>query len=165
MSSLFDLAGEYKELYAMLTDADEDEQQVVEDTLEAVIGEIEVKAEGYVCLLNRLDMELSACKKHRDEWARAYTVRENAIKRLKQRAADAMMQMGKKEIKAGDNVIKLKGNGGTAPLILDENKEVPQSYMKVILEPDKEKIRKAIEGGAELDFAHIAPRGKHIEIK
>ena len=68
MASLFDLAGEYKELYAMLTEAEEDEQQTVEDTLEAVIGEIEVKAEGYVCLLNRLDMELSACKKHRDEW-------------------------------------------------------------------------------------------------
>ena len=163
MASLFDLAGEYKELYAMLTEAEEDEQQTVEDTLEAVIGEIEVKAEGYVCLLNRLDMELSACKKHRDEWARAYTVRENAIKRLKQRAADAMMQMGKTELSAGDNVIKLKNNGGKAPLVFD--KEIPQSYMKVILEPDKEKIRKDLEQGEELDFAHIAERGKHIEIK
>ena len=164
-TSLFELAGEYKELYALLTDTDGEEQQTVEDTLEAVMGEIEIKAEGYVCLLNRLDMELSACKKHRDEWARAYKVRENAIKRLKQRAADAMMQMGKDELSAGDNKIMLKSNGGVAPLVLEENKEIPQSYMKVILEPDKDKIRKALEKGEELEFAHIAPRGKHVEIK
>ena len=48
MSSLFGLAGEYKQLYAMLTDADEDEKQTVEDTLEAVKGEIQVKASGYL---------------------------------------------------------------------------------------------------------------------
>lgn len=163
--SLFDLTGQYKELYALLTEADEDEREVVEDTIEGILGAIEVKSEGYVGLIDRLDMEMNACKKHRDEWARGYTVRENAIKRLKQRLTETMIQMDKTEIKAGDSTIMLKNNGGKAPVVMDESKEVPQSYMRVILQPDKDKIRGDLEKGKKLDFAHIGERGKHVEIK
>lgn len=161
--SLFDLVGEYKELYAMLTESPDDE--VVNDTLEGICGAIEVKSEGYVAILNRLDMEIDACRKQKEMWSEKLSVRENAVKRLKQRLADAMMMLGKDEIQAGDNTIKLQNNGGKLPLVFEEDKTVPESYMKIILEPDKEKIRKALESGEELDFAHIAPRGKHIKIK
>ena len=161
--SLFDLVGEYKELYAMLTESPNDE--AVNDTLEGICGAIEVKSEGYVAILNRLDMEIDACRKQKEFWAEKLYIRENAVKRLKQRLADAMMMLGKDEIQAGDNTIKLQNNGGKLPLVFEEDKTVPESYMKVILEPDKEKIRQALESGEELDFAHIAPRGKHIKIK
>lgn len=163
--SLYSLVGEYKELYAMLIDTDEEDEQIVNDSLESVIGAIEVKSQGYVAVLDRLDMEINACKKEKEAWTQKLAVRENAVKRLKQRMAEAMMQMGKDEIQAGNKVIKLKNNGGKKPLVLEENKEVPQSYMKVVLEPDKEKIRADLESGKKLDFAHIAERGKHIEVK
>ena len=163
--SLFDLVGEYKELYAMLTDADEEDQQIVEDSLESVVGAIEAKGEGYIAILNRLDMEIDACRKQKDMWMQKLSIRENAVKRLKQRLADAMIQLGKNEIQAGDNTIKLQNNGGKAPLVFDEDKKIPQSYMKVILEPDKDKIRADLEKGEILDFAYIGDRGKHIKIK
>ena len=163
MNGLFDLVGAYKELYTMMTEEPDD--VAINNTLEAVIGEIEVKGSNYIAVINQIEMEKDACDKQIQEWTYRKTVRDNAIKRLKQRLADAMIQMGKEEIKAGDNTIKLQNNGGKAPLILEEDKDVPESYMKVILEPDKEKIRKALEDGEELEFAHIAPRGKHIRIK
>lgn len=165
MTSIYELVGEYKTLYSMLTDADEQDEDIIKDSLESVIGAIEVKSQGYVAVLDRLDMEINACKKEKEEWARKLAVRENAVKRLKQRMAEAMIQMGKDEIQAGNKTIKLKNNGGKKPLVLDEDKEVPQSYMKVILEPDKEKIRAALESGDKLDFAHIGERGKHVEVK
>ena len=164
-TSLYELVGEYKELFALLTDTDEEDAQVVNDSLESVMGAIEIKSQGYVAILDRLDMEINACKKEKEAWAHKLAVRENAVKRLKQRMAEAMIQLGKDEIQAGNKVIKLKNNGGAKPLVLEENKEIPQSYMKVILEPDKDKIRKAIEKGEELEFAHIGQRGKHVEIK
>lgn len=161
--TLFDLVGEYKELYAMLTE--EQDEQIIKDSLESVVGAIEVKSQGYVAILNRLDMEIDACRKQKEAWSKKLSVRMNAYKRLKQRLADAMIQLGKDEIPAGDNVIKLKNNGGEEPLMFVPEKEIPQSYMKVVLEPDKEKIRKAIEDGKTLDFAYLASRGKHVEIK
>lgn len=161
--SLFEITGKYRLLSTMFTE--EPENECIQDTLEAVIGEIEIKGENYIALINHLDMEMDACDKQIQEWTYRKKVRENAIKRLKQRLAEAMIMMGKDEIKAGVNTIKLQNNGGKAPLIFDEDKEIPESYMKVILEPDKEKIRKALEDGKELDFAHIGERGKHIKIK
>ncbi len=161
--SLFTLAGEFNDVYEIFKE--DPESDVARDTLEGLMGAIESKAEGYVAILNRMDMEYEACKKQKEFWDNKVSVYENGIKRLKDRAAQAMMMMGKDELKAGDYTIKLQGNGGKAPLVLEEDKEVPESYMKVILEPDKQKIREALEAGKKLDFAHIAERGKHIKIK
>lgn len=163
MDSLFDLVGEYKTLYSLLTE--EPDNETINDTLDGITGAIEVKSEGYVAILNRLDMEIDACKKQKDFWSEKLSVRENAVERLKQRLADAMMMMGKDEIQAGANTIKLQNNGGKLPLVFEEDKPIPESYMKVILEPDKEKIRQDLENGKELDFAHIGTRGKHIKVR
>lgn len=163
MNSLFDLVGEYKELYAMLTEEPEDE--TINDTLDGVIGEIEVKSEGYISLINRLDMELDACKKHRDQWINNVKVRENAIKRLKERLASGMMMMGTTELKAGDNTIKLQKNGGKLPLIFCG--DTPKEYLKttITFENDQDKIRKALDEGQKLDFVEYGERGSHIVIK
>lgn len=160
--SLFDLVGEYKELYALLTEQPEDE--VINDTLDGVIGAIEVKSEGYLGLINRLDMELEASKKHRDEWIYRVKVRENAIKRLKERLATGMMMMGKSEIKAGDNTIKLQKNGGKLPLIFKG--DTPKEFLKTTItyENDNDKIRKALDEGQELDFVSYGERGSHIKV-
>ena len=163
MSALFDLVGEYKELYAMLTEDADDE--VIRDTLEGVAGEIEVKSEGYVAIINRLDMEIDACKKQRDMWVHNLKVRENAMNRLKTRLSEAMVQLGKDEIKAGANTIKLTNNGGQLPIMYTA--DVPKEYIKttIVEEKDTEKIRKALNEGKNLDFAKFGERGKHIRIK
>lgn len=163
--TLFSLIGEYKELYALLTDADEEDQQVVEDTLEGVKFEIEKKSEGYLTILERLDMELSAAEKQKEFWTKVVEARKKGKKWMLQHLTDAMMMLGTDEIQAGAKKFKLVNNGGKLPLVLDENKEIPQSYMKVILEPDKDKIRADLEKGEILDFAYIGERGKHIKIK
>ena len=162
MSALFDLVGEYKELYAMLTEEPDDE--TINDTLEGVIGEIEAKGEGYVAVLNRLDMELEACKKQKEEWEYRYKVRKNAIERLKNRLSDAMLMMGKDQIQAGANVIKLRKNGGKLPLIYSG--DTPKEYLKttITFENDNEKIRKALDDGKELDFVKYGERGSHVKI-
>lgn len=160
MESLFDLVGAYKELYDMLIETPDDE--AVNDTLEAVTGELEAKGSSYIAVLNRLDMEIEACKKQKEEWDRKLKVRQNAVNRLKSRLTQAMVQLGKDELKAGDYTLKLRNNGGVAPLILDEGKEVPDSYLKVVYEVDKAKIRKDLENGKKLDFAHIGERGKNV---
>ena len=76
MNEIFDVVGRYREVYEMLTDPEVDEE-VVTDTLEGLVGELEVHAAGIVPILDRLDMEIDACKKHKDEWAVAEKVRKN----------------------------------------------------------------------------------------
>ena len=63
--SLYDLVGEYKELYAMLTDTDDDDREVVETSLESVQFEIETKAEGYLKIMHNAGGQERACQNTR----------------------------------------------------------------------------------------------------
>ena len=114
MSALYELAGQYKELYAMMTE--EPDNEVINDTLEAVLGEIEVKGEGYLAVCDRLEMEITECEKQVKSWKYELEVRKNALKRLKDRLVNFLMMIGKDEMKAGNRIIKLRKNGGVAPL-------------------------------------------------
>lgn len=160
--TLFELTGQYKELYGMLTDSEGVDTEVIEDSIESVLGAIEKKGEGYIGLMNQLEMEVGACKKQAEVWANRAKTRENAIKNLKTRLAQAMDSMGLTEIKAGDTVIKLRNNGGQLPIII--NGDVPTEYMrtKIIEEKDTDKIRKALNEGKKLDFAEFGERGKSV---
>lgn len=179
MGSIFDLVGAYKELYAMLTDADESDEQVINDTLEAVVGEIEVKGESYIMVCDRLDMEIDACKKQVAYWEHELSIRESGLKRLKDRLVRFLTMMGKKEIRTTNHTIKLCGNGGKVPIkYFDENhsdipqksvdlSKIPNEYKRVVVSEsiDADKVRSALENGIKLDFAELGERGSYIKFK
>jgi oligoendopeptidase F len=162
INELLNLVGEYKEVYDMLTDPDVDEQ-TVNDTLEGLMGEIEVHSAGFAAIINRLDMEIDTCKKNKDEWAAAEKVRENRKARLTDLIKYTMTSLGKTEISAGDVSFKLQNAGGQLPLIVDE--DVPERFTKITIENDNSLIRKALEDGEQLDFARFGERSKVLKIK
>ena len=53
MSTLFEITNEFQELYSMLTDPDAD-VECINDTLDALTGELEVKSAGYVAVIHQL---------------------------------------------------------------------------------------------------------------
>lgn len=164
MNELFNLVGQYKEVYEMLTDPEIDEQ-VVKDTLEGLMGEIEIHSEGFVTMIHRLDMELDVCKKNKDEWSAAEKVRKNSKARVMDMIKYAMTSLGITELKAGDETIKIQNAGGQLPVIVDENATVPERFTKLTIENDNALIRKALEDGEKLDFAHFGERSKVLKIK
>ena len=161
-TTLFDIVGEFAELYAMATSEEEQAEQVFIDTLESLKGELETKSAGYVAVITRLEAEQAKA----DEIAKAYAAvaksRKNAIKRMKDTLLYAMESLDKTEMPAGDLTIKIKNNGGMQPMVIDG--DVPDSFTKVTIEPDNDKIRAYLKDN-ECEFAHLEPRGKHIEIK
>ena len=164
MNELFNLVGEYKEVYDLMTDPDIDEQ-VVNDTLEALTGEIEAKAAGLIPIFERLDMEIDACKKHKEEWAQAEKIRKNRKDRLWDMVKDTIIALGKTDLQAGDVTLHIQNAGGQLPLIVDPNATVPERFTKLTIENDNSLIRKALDDGEKLDFAHFGERSKVMKIK
>lgn len=160
--TLFDIAGEFEQLYMLATQEQLDEQ-LFNDTLEALTGELEVKSAGYVAVINQLDMEAKKAKELSDAFKLKADARTNAIGRMKDALKVAMTKIGTDKIDTGDFTIKLQKNGGKQPMVVDG--DVPNDYLKVIYERDNEKIRNALEDGEELPFAHLEERGKHVVIK
>jgi len=163
-NELFDLIGEYKDLYEMLTDEEVDEQ-TVKDTLEGVEGEIEIKAQGIVSLYDRLDMEIKACEQHMKAWGNRLAVRKNAKERIKRLMIDGITAMGKDELKAGDVTIKVSNVGGVLPIIYEDGVTVPERFTKMTIETDGKLVREALDKGETLDFAHFGQRGKTVRIR
>lgn len=162
MSSLFDIVGEFQQLYEMATSEEEQAEQVFIDTLDSLKGELTEKAAGYIAVMNRLDME----QKKADEVVKRYQAlrdsRKNAIKRMKDTLMLAMDQLQIDQMPAGDLTIKIKKNGGVQPLVIDG--VVPDNMTKVIIEPDTDKIRAFLKEN-ECDWAHLEERGRHVEVK
>ncbi len=161
MSSLYELTNEFEMLYELAA-SDEDEQAFF-DTLEGLKGELSAKAGGYVHVINQLGMEAAECSKVIDAFKAKKEVRENHIKRMKEALMDAMDAAGVDKLPAGEYTLKIAKNGGLQPLKIDG--EVPDNFKKIIYEDDKDKIRKALNDGEELEFAHLEERGRHLNIK
>lgn len=164
MNELFNLAAQYQEAYDILTDPENDEQ-TVKDTLEGLMGEIEVTASQLVPMINRLDMEIDACKKHADEWSQRKKVRENFRSRLKAEIIATMDRLGIKELDAGDVTFKIQNVGGQLAIEYVDGVTVPEKYTKLTIETDNQLVRKALDAGEELPFARFAPRGRTLKIK
>lgn len=161
MSTLFEIADEFKELYELGTDPDVD-SEVWEDTLEALTGELEVKGTGYVNVIKQLEMEAKQAAEVSKMFADKQKVRENHIKQMKEALKLAMEKIGTDEIDAGIFKIKLQANGGVQPLVIDG--DVPQNMQKITISPDNDKIRQFLKNNS-CEWAHLEERGKHIVIK
>lgn len=161
MSSLYELTGEFQALYELAIN-DEDPQAFL-DTLEGLKGELEVKAGGYTRVINQLMMEANECDKVVEAFEAKKQTRVNNVKRMKEALINAMDAAGIDTLKAGEYTLKIAKNGGVQPMKITG--DVPDNYKKVIYEDDKELIRKALNDGKELSFAHLEPRGRHLNIK
>lgn len=161
MSTLFEITADFMNFYEMA--AEDPNDQAFLDTLESLNSELSEKAEGYVAVIHQLEMEADKAKEMEAYWKARKSARQNAVKRIKETMLTAMQTIGTDKIDAGAYTIKVVGNGGKAPLIIDG--EVPQNMMKVIYEPDNDLIRKFLEEGNEVSWAHIGERGKSIRIK
>lgn len=164
MATLFEIVDDMKDLYEMATDPETD-PAIFEDTLEGLKGMLEVKACGYVNVIKQLDMEAKQAKEVAQMFTDKAKVRENNVRRMKDMLKMALEATDQNSMEAGAFTIKLAGNGGVQPLIIDG--EVPQNMTKVIVEPDNAKIREFLAGEQDqkCEWAHLEPRGKHIVIK
>jgi hypothetical protein len=108
-------------------------------------------------------MEAEECDKVIEAFKAKKATRENNVKRMKEALLNAMDAAGIDTLTAGEYTLKIVNNGGVQPLKIDG--DVPDSFTKVIVEPDNKKIRDALVEGQELEFAHLEPRGRHLNIK
>lgn len=136
-----------------------------EDTLEAIIGQFEVKAQSVIAYIKNQEITEKMLEGH----IRRMTGKLKAVKAqnqsLKDYLARNMQAAGITEIKADDGTFKASFRKSEAVVILDEA-QIPAEFMReaVKTEPDKTAIRKAIESGRQVAGAKIEGR-KNLQIR
>lgn len=162
MSNLYQLTNNYETVLNMLYDEDADEEMIL-DTLEAIEGEIEDKADNYAKIIKELEAKQNARKEEAKRLTESAKVFENRVKALKSNLFNSMKATGKTKFTTDLFIFNIAKNGGKQTLTIDG--EVPEEYTKTITENDTDKIRQALEKGEKLTFAHFEPRGESLRIK
>ena len=88
---------------------------------------------------------------------------EDGREMMESKLIEAIKATGLLEVESDEYIFALKKKGGIRPLKIIEG-EVPDGYQKLIMEPDKEKIRKALENGEELEFAYLEEKGLSLKV-
>ena len=163
MSTMYELTTEFQALLMLGDSDDPEEQKAFMDTLEGLVGEIEIKADSYAVVIAELKAQQDKINTEIERLARIESAIESNINRMKTRIKETMEAMGKTEIKTDLHTFKIQNNGGVQPMVITG--DVPDNYLKVVYQADNAKIREDLTAGKELSFAHLEPRGKQLRIK
>lgn len=165
--TLYSLTVQMQEILDMAESGEFDEE-LIANTLEGVEGEIEDKLDSYGVIVNELQDDIDKLDKEIKRLTAKKKTITGSIEYLKKMVMFTMEQMATKKVKGERFTWSIQKNGGKAPLIINEGVlalSVPERFQLVDFDFDKAEIRKALEDGEELDFAHLGERGESLRLK
>lgn len=124
---LREITGEYLEFLQMAEDADID-PEVFTGTMEAIEGELEVKADAYADIIAVLTGDAEILKREIERLQYRKTVLENRGTALKRNLESCMLAMDKKKLKTDLHTFGIQKNPPSLQII-DESK-IPAEYWK-----------------------------------
>lgn len=151
--TIYELTAEYAAVLAMASDPEID-PQVIMDTLEAIGGEIELKAENTAKVLKQLESDAATLKAEAERLTERRKVIENNISNIKERLYCAMKSTGKEKFKTALFSFSIAKN--PVKLVIDNESAIPKKYY--VPQPAKlnaAQLRDDLKAGAVRKYAHL----------
>lgn len=162
---LYELTEQYEILQDMMYDPDVDEQ-IVRDTMEAIWGEIEEKADGYAKIILGMKDDIEALQTEERRLKSRRQSLEARQKWLKENLMANMREIGKEKFKTTLFSFSIQKNGGLDPLVIDGTiEDIPGRFL--VPQPpvvNNDAVR-ALLAEKQVDWAHLEPRGVHLGIR
>lgn len=162
---LYELTEQWNDVYSLMEDGETDEQ-VIQDTLEGIEGEIEDKADNYAKIIRNLQADAEALKAEEDRLNRRRKSVESHIQWLKDNLQANLEFIGKTKFRTNLFSFSVSKNGGKQPLSITENlDEIPGKFL--IPQPPKvnnDAVRELLKD-KEVEWARLEPYGKHLNIR
>ena len=165
---LYEIANEYLSLMQAI-DNDEIPEEAIADTLEAIVGEIEVKADNIACLLKNTEADIAAIKAEETRLAERREAKEKAHERLKQYLSDVLMQTGIDKLETARNKITFRKSEKVEIVDHDAFFEFACTHRSDLLtytapKENKTAIKRALKDGVEIVGAELRVN-QNIQIK
>lgn len=162
MPTMYELTADYMAVLQMATDPDIDPQAIA-DTLEAIGGEIEIKAENTAKVLKELEAEAAKLKAETERLEARKKSIENNVKATKAYLYNAMKLTGKEKFKTTLFSFNIQKN--PVKLVIDDETKIPKKYF--VPQPpklDATKLKEDLKAGAVRKYAHLE-QGESLRIK
>lgn len=164
MTGLYELTEQYADLQRMCYDPDAG-SQVLRDTMEAVWGEIEDKADGYARIIMEMKADMEALRAEERRMAARRRMLEKRMQGLKEDLENSMRAAGKLKFRTAAFNFSIQLNGGLDRLVIDAPlSRIPEEYLiPQPPKPDNEAIR-ALLAKEKVKWAHLEPQKERLRI-
>ena len=154
--TLYEITEDYQHVLAIAEDPDID-PEVLQDTLEALSGALEVKADGYARVIRQLEADSDALSAEIARLTARKRTADNSIGRMKEALKSAFLATGTAKIKTDLFTITIQRN--PASVVMDEQyiENIPAEYL-IEQEPklNRQKIKEDLKAGKDLQgIAHL----------
>lgn len=164
MTTLAMIAAQYRADADKLADLDLDEQTVA-DTLEAMAGDLEIKAQSVAHMVRAFEADAAAVS----QWAKDAAARAKAIEaradRLRDYLSHCLDQAGIEKIDGPGIRISWRKSSS---VVIDDETQIPLSLMVCppapAPRPDKASIASEIKAGRDVPGAHVEQR-RSLQVK
>ena len=164
-TSLYVLSGDYLAAANKLSDSDLPEN-VIEDTLEGLAGEVEEKATNVAMLVRNLEATAASIRDAERKMADRRKAIESKADQIRKYLKENMQRCGITKIESPYFTLAIKKNPPS--VIIDDAFMIPAEYMSTPTPPppaqDKKLIAQALKDGKKIEGAHIE-HGERLEIK
>lgn len=163
--TLYELTEQYMTLMEMAEDPETDPQTLA-DTMDAITGEIEDKADSYAVIINSLKSDADVL----DAEIKRLTARKAAMlanaERMKSRLMTAMIMAGREKIKTARYTLGIQKTTPSVVLDTDDLEKIPAEYL-IKQEPkiDKRGITAALKGGKDMPGVAHLEQGVALRIR
>lgn len=156
MSSLYELTSDWLQLMDLLENEEVDEQ-VVQDTLEGLEGEIEDKLQNCIFVIRNLEKDMKGFETEEKRMKKGKETCETRIKSLKKYMQTAMEVIGKEKVKTKFNSLWIQNNTPSVVMDVQSVDDVPIEYLTMPKPTiNKTKIAEDIKAGVDLSMiAHL----------
>jgi hypothetical protein len=151
--NIYQITGNYLQLQQLIEQGELDEQ-LLNDTLEAVQGELEVKCENLALVMTNLENLSTGLKTEATRLLERQKQVDNNINWIKKSLLDMMIATDSTKFKTDHFTFSTRTS--EAVNIINPH-AIPEAYVrtKVVQEPDKIEIKKALKAGEEVPGATI----------
>lgn len=159
MSNLYELTWKYKEIQNHLLNDDDYPVWLI-----AADEEINSKIENYGFVIRNLESDSDALDAEIKRLMDRKKTTDKAIDRMKEMVMNTMKATDKTKLTTPHFKFTVARAGGKTPVKITG--DVPHEWCKVKYEPDKDKIRTAMEEDGEIfDFAELGERTEYLRMK
>lgn len=166
---LYELASEYRSFLEAVENG-EIPEECIADTLEAITGEIEVKADNIACLLKDIDGDIAKIKAEENNLAERRKQLEKFAENIKKYLSDTLLHLGINKVESARNKITFRKS--EAVEVADEfsfiewcQKNDKDDYLTYKAPTvNKTAIKSALKDGAKIDGAILISK-QNIQIR
>jgi hypothetical protein len=145
---------DYEAAFLALVDADIP-PEALNDTLEALEGELTVKAANVAAFALNLEAEAEKIKAVEQRIAARRKIYENKAARIRSYLKENMERAGIKKIEALDGSFTATLTAPRASVVVDDESALPLQYTKTTVSADKTAIGDALKAGTDVPGAHL----------